>query len=216
MYDRGTEGVNSYYPIVIWEKGTKFGSSMNKIYLICLWLNSCGIFLWELGYEWTFNACKVCVVLWCLPVLKIQLVTVTITAVNFHIIGWKFRNFCEKDAQITSVHTWNWYIYEDRSMHFQQSQQNSSHSLNLLAQTREKTSHYHYRDLPFWMSNTHLTKNHSGKIENTIRTGEKKSQAVAYWHSILNILSDTGEPLFGRYLPLTEEYFIGAVRSGTG
>jgi hypothetical protein len=44
-------------------------------------------FLWELGYEWTFNACKVCVVLGYLPVLKMQLVTVTITAINFCTVG---------------------------------------------------------------------------------------------------------------------------------
>jgi hypothetical protein len=33
---------------------------------------------------------------------------------------------------------------------------------------------------------------------------------------ILNILSDTGERLFGRYLPVTEEETIGAVTGGTG
>jgi hypothetical protein len=50
-----------------------------------------------------------------------------------------------------------------------------------------------------------------GKIENTIRTGEKITGRRLLTVDILNILSDTGEQLFGRYLPLTEEELKGTV-----
>jgi hypothetical protein len=60
------------------------------------------------------------------------------------------------------------------------------------------------------MSNTHLTKNRSEKSE-TQEVVKKFTGRRLLPLDILNILSVTGERLFGRYLLVTEEETIGAV-----
>jgi hypothetical protein len=86
---------NSYYLIAIWENRTKFRCFMNKIISDLFMAGICWV---GVSYEGTFNACKLCVVLWYLPVLKIWLVT--ITAINFRIIGWNVPNFYEKTLKL--------------------------------------------------------------------------------------------------------------------
>jgi hypothetical protein len=55
-----------------------------------------------------------------------------------------------------------------------------------------------------------------GKIENTITTVGKFTGNRLLILDILNILSVTGERLFGRYLPVIKEETIGAVTGSIG
>jgi hypothetical protein len=66
------------------------------------------------------------------------------------------------------------------------------------------------------MSNTHLTKNCSEKSKTQSELVKKFRDNRLLTCDILNLLSDTGERLFGRYLPVSEEETIGAVAGGTG
>jgi hypothetical protein len=66
------------------------------------------------------------------------------------------------------------------------------------------------------MSNTHLTKNRSEKLKTQYGVVKKFTGHRLLTPDILTILSDTGERLFGRYLPFNEEETIGAVARGTG
>jgi hypothetical protein len=66
------------------------------------------------------------------------------------------------------------------------------------------------------MSNTHLTKTRSEKSKTQSELVENFRDSRLFTFDTLRMLSDTGERLFGRYLPVSEEETIVAVAGGTG